>query len=56
MMEYMCPRSIQDLFEESPESARVRAIEWVISLDLQIGDRVFLPEIGWCTKTEAGLQ
>ena len=56
MSKRVCPQSIQDLFIDTPGEGRLKAIEWVESLALTVGDEVFLPELGWLVKTEGGLQ
>ncbi len=52
-MEYVCPKEIEALFETeelAQNVGRQAALDWIISLDLQIGDRAWLPEGGWVIK------
>lgn len=55
MTEYMCPKNIQDMFETDNENdkfiGRKKAADWYSSLNLVLGDRIYLPEIGWMEKT-----
>ena len=57
-MEYSCPDKIARLFDRQATVAkgRARAFEWAKGLDLKIGDKVWLPEIGWQEKTETSVQ
>lgn len=54
-MEYICPEEIAELFDDSDtiEVGRLRAVEWLKTLNLEIGDSVFLPEVGWVEKTDS---
>lgn len=49
---YVCPQSITDLFKTNPELGRMKAIEWAMGLVLNVGDKVWLPKIGWTEKIE----
>lgn len=44
---YECPETIARLFDTNKPLGRLEAVKWVQTLDLKIGDRVWLPEIGW---------
>ena len=50
--EYTCPDKIAALFDsiETANIGRDKAYEWASNLDLRVGDRIWLPEIGWATK------
>lgn len=51
MREFKCPDEITAMFEgneEQKQVARPMALAWAESLDLHPGDKVWLPEIGWC--------
>ncbi len=52
MSEYRCPEWIEELFADDPGHGRILALAWVDELDLKIGDKVYLPEVGWREKTE----
>lgn len=53
MAEYVCPKSIQDVYEKNPARGRKLSIEWASKLALIPGDRVWMPEGGWFDKGEA---
>ncbi len=55
MSDYVCPKEIQDEYERNPAAGLARSIEWVKTLELQPGDRVWMPEGGWFEKGE-GMQ
>lgn len=55
MSEYVCPQYIQDMFigdEDQKSKARKLVVDWYKSLDAKIGDRIYLPELGWYEKAE----
>lgn len=51
MITYVCPEEITDLFKTDPGKGRFKAIVWAMGLDLKIGDKVWMPEIGWVEYT-----
>ena len=51
MTDYVCPEHITQLFDSDQETGRTEVVEWAMSLDLHVGDRVWLPEVGWQTYT-----
>ena len=51
MAEYICPQDIQDHYKEDPGEARMMLAEWLLNLDLKVGDRIWEPEEGWHEKT-----
>ena len=55
---HYCPDGIVALFddEKTTASGRFQVIEWLKTLDLKIGDTVWLPELGLMKKTVDGLQ
>lgn len=50
---YVCPVEIQKLFEleQTKPQGRTLAIEWLRTLSLNYGDQIWLPELGWLTKS-----
>jgi hypothetical protein len=55
MTDYACPNEITKVFDSDPERGRQLAVDWFKTVDLQIGDRVWMPEVGWMEKTEHAL-
>lgn len=50
---YVCPVEIQKLFEleQTKPQGRTLAVEWLRTLSLNYGDQIWLPELGWLTKS-----
>lgn len=50
---YVCPLEIQKLFEleQTKPEGRTLAVEWLRTLSLNYGDQIWLPELGWVTKS-----
>ena len=53
MSDYICPAEIDALFDDDATRplGRQKAVEWVEGLNMRIGDRALLPEIGWYERT-----
>jgi hypothetical protein len=45
MTDYACPNEITKVFDSDPERGRQLAVDWFKTVDLQIGDRVWMPEV-----------
>lgn len=57
-MEYWCPEDVVVLFDDDRTKpfGRARAIAWIDSLNLEVGDIVHLPEVGRVIKTAGRIQ
>ena len=63
MKVYRCPPEIANLFATEHLAAtegRAKALKWLKGLQMQIGDKVLVPDVGpvfrECEKKEHGLQ
>lgn len=47
---YVCPNSIIKAWEENPHKGRAEIIEWMKTLPIKTGDKIWTPETGWLVK------
>jgi len=55
---YVCPDDIAKLFDSPDTEAdgMKQAVDWLKTLDIQVGDNVWLQRIGWTEKIEHMVQ